>query len=179
MESCGVSCYPQKSTATLRSIKGTRVFITFSKWWENSLVHVYVSYQDSYILITSPPPPPTSKQQNNSNNNDANLSEFSYNPRPRTLLVGIDLSINPFAPRDFAEKRVLKLVFVTMKPLAANSGPPGSLSRVNSLLLWRGRKELEVDQRLWATMFCIELDYDLVTCMFLYVTREIVTEFIS
>ena len=86
MESCGVSCYRQKSTATLRSIKGTRVSITFSKWWEKF-----------------------------------------------------------FSP-------CLRLI---------------------------GRKELEVDQRLWATMFCIELDYDLVTCMFLYVTRDIVTEFIS
>ena len=33
MESCGVSCYPQKSTAILRNIKGTRVFITFPSRW--------------------------------------------------------------------------------------------------------------------------------------------------
>ena len=93
----------------------------------------------------------------------------------RALLVGIGLSINLFALRDFAEKRVLK-----MKPLAANSEPPDCLCRDwNSLPLWGGRKELEVDQKLWAAMFSIELDYDLVTYMFLYVTRDIVTEFIS
>ena len=54
-----------------------------------------------------------------------------------------------------------------MKPLAANSEPPDSLCRLEQPPAVRRWKELEVDQRLCVTIFCIELYYDLVTCMFL------------
>ena len=35
------------------------------------------------------------------------------------------------------------------------------------------------DQRLWMTIFCIQLDFNLVTCMFLHVTRDVTIEVIS
>ena len=42
MESCVVSCYRQKSTAILRNIKGTKVFITFPSTWGKFFVLIEV-----------------------------------------------------------------------------------------------------------------------------------------